>query len=74
MKLLANLLTVLFVGLKLGNVIDWSWLIVVSPFLIWTGFVLFLIICNAILQAYLESQKTDTEKFVDQIVKKAKKN
>ena len=28
---LATLLTVLFVGLKLGNVIDWSWWWVVSP-------------------------------------------
>lgn len=28
---LTGLLTVLFVGLKLGNVIDWSWWWVLSP-------------------------------------------
>lgn len=28
---LASLLTVLFVGLKLGHVIDWSWWWVLSP-------------------------------------------
>lgn len=34
---LATLLTVLFVGLKLCNVIDWGWIWVVAP--IWTPFV-----------------------------------
>lgn len=71
MKTLAILLTVLFVGLKLGNVINWSWLAVLSPLLIWIGLVFFLIVCSAILQTYLESKKTETEKFVDSIVKKA---
>lgn len=33
----ASLLTLLFIGLKLGHVIDWSWWWVVSPMLI--GFV-----------------------------------
>ena len=33
----AGLLTVLFIGLKLTNVIDWSWLWVLSP--LWIGFV-----------------------------------
>ena len=31
MFLLATLLTVLFVGLKLGGIIAWSWLLVVCP-------------------------------------------
>lgn len=30
-----GLLTILFVGLKLANVIHWSWLWVVSPLWIW---------------------------------------
>jgi hypothetical protein len=31
-----GLLTILFIGLKLGNVIDWSWLWVLSP--LWIPF------------------------------------
>ena len=31
-----GLLTVLFIGLKLGGVIDWSWWWVLSP--LWIGF------------------------------------
>jgi hypothetical protein len=34
MTSLANLLTTLFVGLKLTNHIDWSWFWIVSPVLI----------------------------------------
>ena len=30
-KNFTNLLTVLFIGLKLGDVIDWSWWFVLSP-------------------------------------------
>ena len=29
-----SLLTVLFIGLKLANVIDWNWFWVLSPFLL----------------------------------------
>ena len=36
---LSGLLTVLFVGLKLGNVIDWKWIWVLAP--LWIGFALF---------------------------------
>ena len=32
---LVSLLTVLFVGLKLGGIIDWSWLAVTSPLWGW---------------------------------------
>lgn len=28
-----SLLQILFIGLKLGNVITWSWLLVMSPFI-----------------------------------------
>lgn len=45
------LLTVLFVGLKLGKVITWSWLWVVSP--IWIAIALWivvmLVICLVVL-------------------------
>lgn len=40
---LATLLTVLFVGLKLTNVIDWSWWWVLSPIWISLGLVLVLL-------------------------------
>lgn len=39
---LSTLLTVLFVGLKLCNVIDWSWIWVLSP--LWIDWALILII------------------------------
>jgi hypothetical protein len=35
MKSLSILLTVLFIGLKLTNHIDWSWAWVLSPLWIW---------------------------------------
>ena len=40
--LLGTLLTVLFVGLKLCNVITWSWVWVLSP--LWIGWALVIII------------------------------
>ena len=33
-----SMLTILFIGLKLCNVIDWSWVVVLSP--LWVCFVL----------------------------------
>ena len=35
-------LTILFIGLKLGKVIDWSWWWVLSP--LWIGFAVFLVL------------------------------
>ncbi len=35
-----GLLTLLFIGLKLGHVIDWSWWWVLSPLLISVGLVI----------------------------------
>lgn len=37
-----GLLALLFIGLKLGNVIAWSWFWVLSP--LWIGVVLFILI------------------------------
>jgi hypothetical protein len=45
--LLGTLLTVLFVGLKLCNVITWSWIWVLSP--LWIGWILGIIILAIIL-------------------------
>ena len=45
--LLGTLLTVLFVGLKLCNVITWSWIWVLSP--LWIGWALGIIIFIIIL-------------------------
>ena len=43
---IAGLLGVLFIGLKLGNVIHWSWLWVLSPF--WIPLVIVLVIFSGI--------------------------
>lgn len=37
-----GLLTILFIGLKLGNVIDWDWVWVLSP--IWISFIVIVLI------------------------------
>lgn len=42
MKTLSILLTVLFVGLKLTNYIDWSWGWVLSPIIAWISIVVIL--------------------------------
>lgn len=49
-KNLTVLLTALFIGLKLGNVIDWSWWLVLTPVFIYIG--LELLICALVLIAY----------------------
>ena len=43
----AGLLTILFIGLRLLDVIDWSWWIVLSP--LWIGFGAFLLLVAAVL-------------------------
>lgn len=35
----------LFVGLKLGGIIDWDWWLVLSPLWIWLLIVVFLVLC-----------------------------
>lgn len=42
-----GLLTILFIGLKLGGVISWSWLWVLSP--LWIGFILWLTILSIVV-------------------------
>jgi len=46
MKYIAPLLTVLFIGLKLAGVIDWSWMMVVSP--IWIPLAIILVLYSII--------------------------
>ena len=46
-ELLTTLLTVLFVGLKLTNHIDWSWWWVLSP--LWIGFAIGVVILLIVL-------------------------
>lgn len=51
---LAAVLTVVFITLKLCNVIDWSWWWVVSPMIIkWVGTIL-LIILLLVAKAYVD--------------------
>lgn len=45
----AGLLGVLFIGLKLGHVIDWHWLWVLSPFWIPLGFALVLLLIAGVV-------------------------
>ena len=47
-----GLLTILFIGLKLGNVITWSWWWVLSPVIISTIVVILLIIA-VVIYGYL---------------------
>ena len=48
--LLPTLLTVLFVGLKLTNHIDWSWWWVLSP--LWIGFAIGVVVLIIVLFLY----------------------
>jgi hypothetical protein len=50
----AGMLTILFIGLKLTNYIDWSWWWVVSPVLISTVLILSFIILSVILSLWFE--------------------
>lgn len=53
----AGLLTILFIGLKLGHVIAWSWWWVLSPLWISTGLVLVFIaiaLAGAVIAAVLD--------------------
>lgn len=49
--LLTTLLTVLFVGLKLTNYIDWSWWWILSP--LWIPFTLLVLILFVIFMIYV---------------------
>lgn len=45
----AGLLTVLFIGLKLTDHIDWSWWWVLSPLSLWIGFLLGVVILGLVV-------------------------
>ena len=45
----AGILTVLFIGLKLGKVIDWSWWWVLSPLWISFGVVIVVLVIVALI-------------------------
>lgn len=49
--LLTTLLTVLFIGLKLTNYIDWSWVWILSP--LWISWGIYIIILLIMLLIYL---------------------
>jgi hypothetical protein len=51
-KVLVVLLTVLFVGLKLTNYIDWSWWWVVSP--IWISFLVGLTLVGGLTALFMK--------------------
>jgi len=44
-----SLLTLLFIGLKLGKVITWSWWLVLLPMYGWLAVVLFLLVVAGIV-------------------------
>lgn len=48
---LSGLLTIVFIVLKLCNVINWSWLWVLSP--LWIGFIVFLVVLDIIAIIWL---------------------
>ena len=47
----AGLLTIVFIVLKLVNVIDWSWLWVLSP--LWIGVVFWVVVILGIIRFFL---------------------
>lgn len=58
MKLFVILLEILFIGLKLTNLIKWSWLWILSPLWIYGIFV----ICIIVYYAYLWNSLSPVEK------------
>lgn len=70
------LLTLLFIGLRLGNIIDWSWYIVFLPILIPIGFLLIIevfkyIILKSVLYKINKNHLTQKQ-FMDYMTKKVK--
>lgn len=60
-------LTLLFIGLKLTNVITWSWLMVLAPIWIPICIVLVLIIVTFFIMAFSETARTKFTKYVDNL-------
>ena len=46
-----NVLTILFIGLKLTNYIDWSWWLVLAPSIISLIFTIIILTISAVIQA-----------------------
>lgn len=61
-----GLLAILFIGLKLGNVITWSWLWVLSPIWIPIGIVLSILIIVAFIFLIIELFKPGYNKKLKQ--------
>jgi hypothetical protein len=62
MKLLSILLTVLFIGLKLTDTITWSWVLVLSPLLIYIGINLIIITISLIIIYFANIVKVNKRK------------
>lgn len=68
-----GLLGVLFIGLKLCHVIDWSWWWVLAPFWMGTALVLFILLCFVLgwvcYQLYI-IYKAKRQRSIDAVVRK----
>lgn len=53
----ANTLTLIFVTLKLTDLIDWSWWLVLIPFFVQWGIIVVLLLVGTILLAVLADDK-----------------
>jgi ABC-type transport system involved in multi-copper enzyme maturation permease subunit len=73
MKNLLILLTVLFIGLKLGSVITWPWLYVLAPLILWIAFVIFVGVAVAILTFREEMEARKAGERIDKIISDLKK-
>jgi len=59
-----GVLTIVFVTLKLTNVIDWSWFWVLSP--IWLSFCLTMLFMAVMVVAIAMASKSENEKTMDE--------
>jgi len=57
---LLSLLGVLFIGLKLGNVIEWPWIWVLAPF--WIGAGLWVVVALGCVMVYLIAERKLSKK------------
>lgn len=71
MNMFITLLQILFIGLKLTNFIDWSWFLVLLPFLLKIFIALFLIIMDLYTP---EDLNTDMEDHVVDALRYSGKN
>jgi len=62
MQLLSILLTVLFIGLKLSNFIDWSWWLVISPLIFYFSLYMFFVFLFLAIAAFVQNVKLNIKK------------